>query len=235
MTITIHRDLNQHDEAWYIARNGILTASEFKLLISPKTFKPANNEKTRAHVFEIAAQRINGPRLDEIEGKYQSYEMVRGHEEEELARDLYRERFADVEEVGFVTNDNLGFTLGFSPDGLVGDDGGIECKSRDPKHQVSTAFHWFVDGVIPDEYKPQIHGGILVAGLKWIDLLSYSNGMNMIAMRVERDPVIEEALIEAATNFEKSVADVIEKYHNMTRSKEFRTVPTKYVKRDIIT
>lgn len=235
MTITIHRDFSQHDDAWYIARNGVLTASEFKLLITPKTFKTANNDKMRAHVFEIAAQRINGPRLDEIEGKYQSYEMVRGHEEEELARDLYREHFADVEEVGFITSDNLGYTLGYSPDGIVGADGLIECKSRNPKFQVETLVRWVNEKEIPDDYKAQIHAAMLVSGRKWIDLLSYSNGMHMIPMRVERDPVIEEALIEAATNFEKSVAEVVRTYKACTKTPGFRTVPTKYVKRDIIT
>lgn len=229
--ITIHRGFEQHSDEWYIARNGVLTASEFKLLITPKTFKPANNDKMRAHVYEIAAQRINGPRLDEIEGKYQSYEMVRGHEEEELARDLYREHFDEVEEVGFITNDNLGFKLGYSPDGLVGDDGAIECKSRNPKFQVETAVRWTDEGEIPDDYKAQIHAAMLVADRSWIDLLSYSNGMHMLRMRVKRDPVIEEALIEAATNFEKSVAHVIERYHDASK----RGIATKYVKRDIIT
>ena len=39
------------------ARCGLLTASEMKLIITP-TLKIASNDKERAHIYELAAQRI---------------------------------------------------------------------------------------------------------------------------------------------------------------------------------
>lgn len=232
MTITIHRDFEQNSDEWYVARNGILTASELKLIITAKTLKPANNDKMRAHAFEIAAQRINGPRLDQ--DTYQSWAMERGHEEEELARNLYIEHFDNVEQVGFITNDNHGFTLGYSPDGLVGDDGLIECKSRDAKFQVQTAHEWLTENKTPDDYLIQVQGGMVASQRNWLDLLSYSNGMDMIVMRAERDPIIEEAILEACDVFEKQVAAAMDSYYTLKRDKSHRTVPTRYRKRDII-
>ena len=64
--------------------------------------------------------------------------MLRGIEDEVEARILYAAQYAPVQDMGFITNDRWGFTLGFSPDGLIGDDGFLECKSRRQKFQVQT-------------------------------------------------------------------------------------------------
>jgi len=232
MTITYHRDIEQNTDEWLSARNGLLTASEVRLIMSPKTFKPADNEKSRAHAFELAAQRINGPRPDQA--RFQSSDMIRGHEEEELARDLYIEHFDDVETVGFITNNDHGLTLGYSPDGIVtAKNGGIECKSRVAKYQVQTAFE-YLDGAIPEDYALQVHTGMIVAGLDWMDLISYSNGMEMIVMRVERDAVISAKIIESALAFESKVQAAMDAYTTVKSRADIRTVPTRYVERDII-
>lgn len=230
--ITYHRDIEQNTEEWLAARNGLLTASEMRLIMSPKTFKPADNEKSRAHAFELAAQRINGPRPDQA--RYYGPDMARGHEEEELARDLYIEHYANVEQIGFITNDDHGLTLGYSPDGIVGKKGGIECKSRVAKYQVQTAFE-YLNGDIPEDFALQVHSGMIIAGLDWMDLISYSNGMDMIVMRVERDPVISEKIIASAVAFEAKVQAAIEAYTTVKNSADIRTVPTRYIERDIIT
>lgn len=230
MTITIHRDFEQGDDAWRAIRNGKLTASEFKLIISPKTLKPADNEKTRTHAFELAAQRINGPRLDD--DPFQSADMIRGHEEEEYARDLYIEHHANVKQVGFITREIEGMTLGYSPDGLVGDRGLIECKSRAAKHQVATAHEWHHNAAIPEDYYLQVHAAMLISDRDWIDLLSYSNGMAMLTMRVERDETVIEKMLDAANQFEAKVKAAMESYDAVLKSGA--AIPTKYRKRDII-
>lgn len=230
MTITIHKDIEQGGDEWRAIRNGKLTASEFRLIISPKTLKPADNDKSRAHAFELAAQRINGPRLDDV--PFQSADMSRGHEEEEYARDLYIEHHANVEQVGFITREFNGLTLGYSPDGLVGDTGAIECKSRVAKHQVATAHEWHHNRVIPDDYYLQVHAAMLISDRQWIDLLSYSNGMAMLTMRVERDDSVIEKMLDAAIQFEAKVKAAMESYDAVLKSGA--AIPTKYRERDII-
>ena len=195
-----HEAFDQGSEAWLSARCGLLTASEICRIMTP-TLKAANNDKSRQHVYEIAAQRITGY----VEPHYVSDDMLRGHADEIEARALYAKHYAPVREVGFVTNSEWGFTLGYSPDGLVEDDGLIEGKSRRQKYQVQT----IATGEVPDEHVLQCQTGLLVTGRKWLDFISYSGGLPMAVIRVEPDPVMQAAIIEAATAFEARVACVI--------------------------
>jgi predicted phage-related endonuclease len=220
MTVTYHRDLIQGSDEWHQARLGLLTASEFKLILTP-TLKIANNDKLRAHVWEIAAQRIT----NYVEPTYIGDEMLRGMDDEILARDLYSKHHAPVDEVGFVTNDKWGFTLGCSPDGLVGEDGGIECKSRRQKFQIQTIVENYRDGKIPDEFILQVQGEMLVCERQWWDFISYSGGLHMAVIRVHADPVIQDAIVEAAAEFEAKVWDIEEDYRAAIKAMP-RPIPT---------
>lgn len=205
MTITHHDDLIQGSDEWLAARNGLLTASEMKLILTP-TLRIANNEKTRQHVWEIAAQRLTGY----TEPHYIGDDMLRGYEDEIKARELYSDLHAPVTEAGFITNDEWGFNIGYSPDGLIGDDGLIECKSRRQKYQVQT----ICEGLVPDEYMLQLQTGLLVTGRKWIDFISYSGGLPMFVQRVLPDPEMQSAIIEAATEFEYRVIAAMQSFRD---------------------
>lgn len=204
MSITYHDAFDQGSEQWLAARRGLLTASEMCRIMTP-TGKTANNDKSRAHVFEIAAQRITGF----VEPHYISDDMLRGHVDEIEARALYAKHYAPVQECGFITNSQWGFTVGYSPDGLVGDDGLIEGKSRRQKFQIQT----ITSAMVPDEYILQCQAGLLVTGRKWLDFISYSGGLPMAVIRVEPDPEMQAAIIAAATAFEAHVAAQISDYH----------------------
>lgn len=208
--MTIYEDIEQGTDEWLALRCGLLTASEMKHIMSPKTGKPAANDKSRSHVFEIAAQRIS----EYVEPSYISDDMLRGREDEFRARDLYAETTGmDVRQVAFITNDKWGFTLGASPDGLVGDDGGIECKSRRQKYQVET----LAKLEVPEEYILQIQTFLLVTERKWCDFVSYSGGLPMAIIRVTPDPKMQAAIIDAAAAFEKQVAETIAAYGQNAR------------------
>ena len=197
MTITYHNDLIQGSDEWHEARCGLLTASEVKLILTP-TLKVANNDKTRAHVWELLAQRLTRY----VEPSYIGDAMLRGWRDEIIARDLYSQHYAPVTEAGFITNDQWGFTLGYSPDGLVGNDGLIECKSRAQKFQIQT----IAENEVPSEFMLQLQTGLLVTGRKWVDFISYSGGLPMFVKRVLPDRVMQEAIIDAAVAFENTLA-----------------------------
>lgn len=144
--------------------------------------------------------------------------MLRGHNDEFRARELYSEKFEPVTECGFVTSARWGFTLGCSPDGLVGDEGMIECKSRGQKFQVQTLVDWHERRVIPDDFVLQVQGQMLITGRKWCDLVSYSGGLPMITMRVEPDPAIQDAIIEAAAKFEARINEIVATYQDALAS-----------------
>lgn len=201
--IAYHFNINQGTPEWHDLRRGVLTSTAIKTLITP-TGKLADNDKTRAHVYEVAAQRITG----RTEDNYMSFDMMRGHTDEILARELYAKHYASVVECGFITSDKLGIMVGYSPDGVVGEDGIIEIKSAKAKIQVQR----MTDGVMPPEHIAQVQTGLWVTGRKWCDFISYSNGMKMMVIRVDADPAYHALIEQAAKLFEVKVAEVISAY-----------------------
>lgn len=218
--IRYYPDLIQGSDEWIAARCGLLTASEMKFIVTP-TLKIASNDKERSHLYELLAQRITCY----VEPHYVSDDMLRGHEDEVRARILYAEKYAPVTDMGFITNDKFGFTLGFSPDGLIGDDGFLECKSRRQKFQVETIIDCVPDQVVPLDYLLQIQTGFLVSERAWCDFNSYSGGLPMATIRVYPDKKIQDAIIAAADAFEERLATKMERYRAAIKSPT-RLIPT---------
>lgn len=171
---------------------------------SATVFETARNDYSRSLTLSLVAERITGW----TDPTYVSDDMIRGIEDEPRARDKYAEHFAPVEQVGFMTEDRWGFTLGYSPDGLVGDDGLIEIKSRRQKKQVATV----LAGVPPAENYAQLQAGLLVSGRKWIDYVSYSGGMPLWPKRVYPDVRWFDAIIAAVRTFEQNAAEMVRLY-----------------------
>jgi len=216
MSLTIHRDLIQGSDEWLAARCGMLTASEMKRIVTP-TLKAASNDAERAHLFELLAQRITGY----VEPAYISDDMLRGHEDELEARTLYGRHYAPVEQVGFMVRDFGWGKVGYSPDGLVGDDGLIECKSRRQRFQVET----ICQGETPADFRIQIQTGLLVSGRAWCDFISFSGGLPMCPIRVEAEPETQEAIRAAAQAFEERLAMRLAQYRQAV--KENNLIATK--------
>ena len=149
------------------------------------------------------------------------------------ARNIYAEKYGDVDEVGFITNDKFGFTIGYSPDGLVGTDGAIECKSRRQKYQIET----ILSDTMPVDYLVQIQTGLLVSERKWIDFVSYCGGLPMFTKRVYPDAVVQQAILDAASGFEQRIQAAMEKYGAALADTDKRLVPTErkiYVEQEMI-
>jgi hypothetical protein len=107
-----------------------------------------------------------------------------------------------------ITEDKFGFKIGYSPDGLVGDDGLIEIKSRRPKTHLDT----ILAGQPPLECMAQLQCGLLVSGRDWIDYVSFCGGMPLWSCRITPDPKWFEAILRAAEGLERSIADILDKY-----------------------
>lgn len=222
--VVYYHDLQQGSMDWHNARLGLLTASEMKLILTP-TLKIASNEKERTHLYELLAQRVT----KYVEPTFQSYDMERGNFDEEHAREKYSEKYAPVTECGFITNSRWGFTLGCSPDGLVADDeegeGGIEIKSRIQKWQMQTLIESVARKEIPADFIMQVQSELLISERNWWDFVSYSGGMLMATVRAYPDPVIHNAIIEAAGAFEARLAEKLEIYNDLIAS-DARLIPT---------
>lgn len=204
-----HTNVVQGSEEWHALRCGLLTASEMKLIITP-TFKAAANDKERSHLYELAAQRITRY----VEPAYISDDMLRGWDDEIHAKQVYVDRYAPIEETGFITNDKFGFTIGYSPDGLVGNDGLIEIKSRRQKYQTET----IIAGEMPKDYLIQVQTGLLVSERQWCDFISFCGGMPMFVCRVFPDDVVQAAIVSAASAFEARLQNAIATYRDTVRA-----------------
>ena len=217
MTLHIYPELEQGSQPWLDARCGLLTASQIGKLITPKTIKLASNDTARDLTMQIVAERITG----RTEFVYVNADMERGNLDEPICRDAYSEQFAPVEQVGFLTNEIGGYTVGFSPDGLVLSDGLIEIKSRKAKKQITT----FLEGSVPLENMAQIQCGLLISGRKWCDYLSWSGGLPMYRHRVLPDIRWFDTITQAVMRFEEDAAQIVEHFENST----FGLPATKYI------
>ena len=213
-------DLLQGTDEWFDVRRGILTASEMKHIITP-TLKVADNDKSRSHLFELLSQRVSGY----TEPTYLSSDMIRGQEDEIYAREAYAENYAPVRECGFITNDKWGFTLGYSPDGLVGQDGQIEAKSRRQKFQIET----ILANEMPSEYSIQVQTGLLISEREWCDFISYCGGLPMFVKRIFADAAIQTAVLLAAEIFYEKLDEKLLQYAGVVADPGFKLIPTKRV------
>ena len=209
MTLHEFPDLEQGSEEWLTQRRGIVTASVVGQLVTAKTIKAASNDYSRALTASLVAERITGY----TEQTYMNDDMLRGTLDEPRARALYSERYAPVVELGFMVRDDSGFKIGYSPDGLVGDDGLIEVKSRRQKKHLQT----ILSDQVPAENMAQIQAGLFVSSREWCDYISYCGGMPMWVKRVLPDPAWREAIIAAVIAFETAAGEMIATYEQATK------------------
>jgi hypothetical protein len=171
----------QRSLEWFNARRGIPTCSRFDAILTPKTAKPAAAQESL--INELIAESIAPPDSGFIKPEYVSEEMEQGMRLEAEARCAYELEHASepVGEVGFLVHDSGLF--GGSPDALVGESGGVEIKCP----QLSTHIGYVRNGTLPDAYRCQVHGYLIVTGRKWWSFMSYARHFPPFHLRIERD------------------------------------------------
>jgi len=183
-------DVEQGTEEWHAARMGVPTASQFAKILA-STGKPSTQADGYRHT--LLAERL-GVRAE----SYESDAMRRGTELEPEARETYEfVTGSAVEQAGFVLrNDGK---VGCSPDGLIGDSGGLEIKCPLPATHIS----YLLRGKVPAKYIPQLQGCMYVCGpeRQWWDFMSYCPGLEPLIVRVKRDEDYIAALDSALSGF----------------------------------
>lgn len=171
----IHSDIIQGSDEWYKIRLGKVTASNFS-----KVLAKGQGKTRKAYMLKLAAERLTG----ESQESYSNGSMDWGTEHEDEARRHYEAiNGVTVDQVGFV---ELNEDVGASPDGLIGEDGGLEQKCP----LTTTHLEYIMANKAPSVYVPQIQGTMWVTGRKWWDFASYDPRMKsnkMFKIRVHRD------------------------------------------------
>ena len=172
-------------------------------VLSAKKLQVSSSIEAKKFYYDILSQIIDPTPRD----NYISYDMQRGHDDEPYAVKAYEKKTGlDVTHCGFIENSSFGRKVGYSPDGLVGDDGLIEIKSRTPELQTKTIMDHVAGrsaDLIPSEFMMQCQAGLLISGRKWLDFNSFCNGHPLVTIRVEPIPAFQDAIMFAIVHFNK--------------------------------
>lgn len=187
----------QGSAEWLSLHVGVLTSSRFHRLMTEKTRKPSKGEAVHKLACELAAEFMMGQLLDGGTSQF----MARGTKLESRAAAWYSfDRGVEVVPVGFVTLDDG--SAGCSPDGLIGDDGGLEIKCPSPAKHVENLCD---PKAFEDQYYAQVQGCLWICGRLWWDLVSWHPTIPSVVVRIERDG---EYIIALWDNVGKVVREV---------------------------
>ena len=187
-------ELQQGTPAWFKARQGRLTASNFG------TAAGVNPYSSRKKALRIA----NGS--EAWTGNTQACQW--GTQNERNAVKDYMVRTGNVVvSKGFFTHPHYDW-LGGSPDGLVGDEGMIEVKCPFIKQTPHAR--------IPVYYYCQVNGLLEILGRNWCDFVSWTP-TSMKIYRVYRDDLLWQYLLDRYTWFYAYMKRGCDKVPNMAR------------------
>lgn len=187
----VHNKLEQGSIEWFEMRKGKITGSILKNMVHSEkmTLKIAKGKEknpvcynslasiAKKEIMKIIAQRyivydendtVEFPRIrDDIAN--------RGHAGEVIAKNLYSQHNLEfVNEVGFLESECKNY--GYSPDGLIGDDGFIEVKTINSGKHLSAKLSGIEAFLIEEDYMPQIMLGFLMnENFKWCDYILYTD------------------------------------------------------------
>lgn len=176
----------QNSLEWLQARSGVVTASEFDQFLTT-SFELRTGEMPRSYIARKIAERWIGGSLP----GYQSVDMDIGEILEKEAIPFYEGLYGPVTRVGLVTTDDG--RVGCSPDGLLGEEAGIEIKCP----RVETHVKYVLRGKVPNEYIAQVHASMYVTGRPYWMFMSFCRRLPLLLVKVPRDEKIISAIDDA--------------------------------------
>lgn len=190
-------DFPQKSPEWIAIRKGKMTASRASAI--------GNCGKgLETYITEIMAEKYSSAEPD----GYVSRDMQKGIDNEPIAAFKYEcERDCTIANIGFIEYSQY---VGGSPDGLIGDDGGIEIKCPSDK----VFFTYCLTMKIDPTYMWQIQCYLLISGRKWWDYVVYNENFkdSLIVQRVLPDPEKYEKLLAGFVMGEKLIKEIETKW-----------------------
>lgn len=187
-------DVEQNSPEWHRARMGIPTASCFSQILAK-----GEGKTRRSYMLKIAGEIITGEPDQSWSGNEHT---ERGHAMEPEARDLYQfQTGADLRRVGFIRNGRVGC----SPDSLIGDDGGLEIKTKLP--------HLLIELMLKDEFPrehiAQVQGTLWITEREWWDIAVYYRGIPLFKKRAYRDEKYIQSLATEVDRFNAELDAIV--------------------------
>ncbi len=191
--------VEQRTPEWHALRMGKMTASEAQCIA-------ANGRGLESYIFKVVVAAVTGRSQENFDGNSHT---DRGNELEAEARLSYElTKDVTVQEVGFIELDEY---VGCSPDGLIGEDGGLEIKCpNDVKY-----FQLLTGSAGPEEsYVWQCHMSLLITGRKYWDLAYYNPNFrkSLLVFRIEPELWRQEKLTLGIEKGKKLIQSLYKDY-----------------------
>lgn len=194
--LRIIRDIEQGTPEWHQYRIGRMTASHAQEI--------ANCDKgLETLCSRLAGQIYTGT----IASTFKNDDMIVGNEEEHFAREAYELYTGnDVEQVAFGIYSDF---VGASPDGLIGDDGGLEIKRKTfDKHLALLLGREKFES----KYIWQCRMNMLIFDRQWWDLISYNplfKNKSIHIVRLHRETKYDELFLKGFEKGEKLIKEYL--------------------------
>lgn len=202
----VFKDIVQGGPEWRLLRKGKPTASNFDQIITPGG-KPSKS--AQGYMRELIAECF-----------CPDYEYFAGNRYTEQGKQLEPEaREAFLAHTG-LKGEQVGFCLaddgvcGCSPDGLIvmaGEYvGGYEIKVPAPKTHVE----YVLDGILPNEYRAQVHASMAITGLRTWGFWSFYPGLKPLHVITKWDAytdAVNAARRQFVTDYKAAMADALPK------------------------
>ncbi len=204
-------ELIQGTDEWHQARLGKVTASRISDMLART--KSGWGAGRKNYMAELIAERLTGQKAE----GFQNAAMDRGNEVEPQARAAYT-FFTDnkVTEVGLALHPTIEMAAA-SPDGLVGDDGGVEIKCPNTATHIDT----MLGGSIKKIYRDQMMFQMACTGRQWVDFVSFDprlpGDQSLFITRIERD---DEQIAEVNEQVVAFLAELDEKLARLGQIKQ---------------
>jgi len=199
--------VEQGSEEWFLLRKGKPTASNFHKIIT--AVRGDLSKSAEDYACELIGDEFSEIPPEGIENAT-SRAIRWGQHAEEQARAWYElQTGLAVRRTGLLVSKDGRF--GASPDGLVGETGGLELKCPQAKQHV---IYCNAPHKLLNDYRQQVHGSLFVSKRLWWDLVSYSPGLPGLRIRVEPD------------DYTKMLATALEGFWTMYRATRERVMGT---------
>lgn len=188
-------DCEQGTPEWHQARAGIITCSCLSDVMAK-----GEGKTRRTYMYKLIGEVLTGEPCEGFSNKH----TERGHEHEPWAREAYEHRnIVEVQRAGLILNHGIGY----SPDGLVDDDGAVEIKSKMPHILLDLIF----SDKTPAEHMKQMQGGLWVSEREWIDFVAFWPSLPLYVKRVYRDEKLIQEMQQEVTRFYDEMNELINK------------------------
>ena len=169
--------MEQRSTEWFLSRLGVFTGSDFKTIVHGR--KDGKESLVLTNAAEILTQQ-----WQEVTAR--SLEWGQTHEATAITEYTFYTN-NEVQPVGLIFHPDSPF-VGASPDGLVGEQGGVEVKCpQTSREHVRNLIH----GMDVKEHGPQVQGCMWVTGRSWWDFISFDPRMplpqRLYIERIHRD------------------------------------------------